>query len=216
MSPSILRIPILCALLLSAPACARQRASLPSQPEGKPASAAAARKSQATRLPPRTQAPATCRPAETAAELHRRMRAEAADAFAARKTTPLLVDRWPAPTRVQVFTYQSRALPTGVVAYQISAPAWKLAVSPLGAKVEATPLLSPEVLGKERRGAIDDDLQARIAEAEDALVRAVAGCRPTVTCESLAAYQAWSDAHRLLARHLAALPGVTIPCAKTD
>jgi hypothetical protein len=216
MTSAILRFLIPWALMLSAPACARQRVSLPSQPGGEPASAAVMNKSEATRLPPQTQAPMPCRPAETAAELHRRMRAEAGDAFVAHKTTPLLVDRWPAPTRVLVFTYQSRGLPTGVVAYQISTPAWKLTVSPRGAKVEATPLPSPKVLGKERRGAIDDDLQTRITEAEGALMRAVAGCRPVATCDELAPYQAWADAHRLLARHLAALPGVVIPCAKTD
>jgi|GEM_PF-3557619 len=202
-------------LLLLVEACARQRAPVPVPPERKPASAAVANQPDPIRAP-RAQPPAPCRLVESAADLHRRLRAEAASAFVAHKATPLLVDRWPEPTRVLLFTYQSRALPTGVVAYQISSPAWKLAVSPLGAEVEATPMPSPEMLGKERRGAIDGDLRARMANAEDALLRAVAGCQPAVTCEALAPYQAWADAHRLLARHLASLPGVAIPCAKTD
>jgi hypothetical protein len=201
-------------LLLSTAVCTRPRAPLQPGSNMRTAGASLASKPAASNPPSEMRAPNRCRPAESAAELRRRLHVEASDAFREGKATPLLVDRWPAPTRVLVFTYRSRGLPTGVVAYEISSPVWKLSVSPLGAKISATRLPSSKVLGKERRGSTDDGLPARLAEAEEALVRAIAGCQPTVTCDQLAPYQTWFDGNRRLARHLAALPGVTIPCVK--
>jgi hypothetical protein len=52
-----------------------------------------------------------------------------------------------------------------------------------------------------------------MAKAEQALVEAVR-CGAKVSCAELASYQAWANAHPVIARHLASLPGVAIPCVK--
>jgi hypothetical protein len=188
-----------------ASACARPRTVVRTQPDS------AARepvRAAATHVPAAAAEPA-CAPVETAVHLRERLRAEVAQAFAFRKATPLLVDRWPAPTSIVVLTYESRALPTGAVTYELRTPAWQLVVAPLGAPARASQLPAPKVLGRER-GPVDDQLQTRLAGAEQALVEAVAGCH--VACEKLEAYRAWTDAHPALAAHLAKLPGVAIPC----
>ena len=66
-----------------------------------------------------TPVAAGCVPTEHAEDIRRRLRAEAGEAFPFRRATPLLVDRWPDPTALVVYTYESRALPTGRVNHEI-------------------------------------------------------------------------------------------------
>jgi hypothetical protein len=154
-----------------------------------------------------------CVLAERAEEIHRRLRTEAGEAFSFRRATPLLVDRWPDPTALVVYTYESRALPTGRVAYEIRSPEWKLRISPLGARVDVTHLRGIEKLGREDHGAIVEDPLSRLREAEEALVEVVGGCRTIAqACKVLAPYKTWYEANPVIGRHLTGQLGVAIPC----
>jgi hypothetical protein len=150
---------------------------------------------------------------ERAEEIHHRLRAEAGEAFPFRRATPLLVDRWPDPTALVVYTYESRALPTGRVAYEIRSPEWKLRISPLGARVDVAHLRSMEKLGHEDDRAMTGDPVSRLREAEEALVEVVGGCRTAAqACKALEPYKTWYEMNPIIGRYLTRQQGVAVPC----
>jgi len=154
-----------------------------------------------------------CAPAERAEEIHRRLRMEASEAFPFRRATPLLVDRWPDPTALVVYTYESRALPTGRVAYEIRSPEWKLRISPLGARVDVTHLRSIGKLGREDDRAMTGEPMSRLREAEEALVEVLGGCRTAAqACKALEPYKTWYEANPIIGRYLTRQQDVAVPC----
>lgn len=158
---------------------------------------------------------AACVPVEHAEDIQRRLRAEAGEAFSFRRATPLLVDRWPDPTALVVYTYESRALPTGRVTYEIRSPEWQLRISPLGARVVATHMRSVEKLGREDDHAMADDPTSRLRDAEEALVEVVGGCRTAAqACKALEPYKTWYAANPVIGRHLTGHLGVAVPCLR--
>ena len=160
-----------------------------------------------------TPVAAGCVPTEHAEDIRRRLRAEAGEAFPFRRATPLLVDRWPDPTALVVYTYESRALPTGRVNHEIRSPEWMLRISPLGAPVVATHMRSVEKLGREDDHAVADDSSSRLRDAEEALVEVVGGCRPAAqACKALEPYKTWYAANPVIGRHLTGHLGVVFPC----
>ena len=158
---------------------------------------------------------AGCVPREHAEDIQRRLRAEAGEAFPFRRATPLLVDRWPDPTALVMYTYESRALPTGRVTHEIRSPEWMLRISPLGARVVATHMRSVERLGREDDHAMADDSMSRLRDAEEALVEVVGGCRTAAqACKALEPYKTWYAANPVIGRHLTGHLAVVVPCLR--
>jgi hypothetical protein len=201
-------------------ACARPQATdktatvaSPKPGDGDSRTQGAAARAPDTRT--RSSVTSGCAPKERATDIHRRLLSEAGQAFAFRRATPLLVDRWPNPTAVLVYTYETHALPTGRVAFEVESPEWELRISPLGRPVEVTHLSSMKKLGHQENSTPTDEGLAQLREAEEVLVEVVAGCRsPDQACKALGSYQTWYQANPVIGRYLTGRLGVALPCLR--
>jgi hypothetical protein len=137
-----------------------------------------------------------CKPPRTAEELARAAQAAVGEREITVEWSPLLPGRWPDPDGTSVVLgYESVPSSGGMVAFEVSGPAYRVSFSKAGEPTVEK--IGGGSLGSEkRRGGPPEGFRAALLGAQNALLEVLAGCRTADSARGdLAAYRTWIELH---------------------